>query len=266
MTALRGAKQIIEPRPRAGAAPAPNPCAACAVRDLSICGAIEPEHLGKLDAIVAHKKLAPGETLFFEGDRSDSLYIITEGCVRLSKMLADGRRQITGFLFPSDFLGLALRERYAYSAEAVGAVALCRYPKNRLEALLDQFPAMERKLLAIASNELAAAQDQMLLLGRKTALERVGSFLLILMRRMQLKGIERRVALPMTRTDIADYLGLTIETVSRSFSALKRGRVVRFHSLQDLEIVDAKRLAELAGAEDEEWSPTTTVGPDRPAA
>jgi CRP/FNR family transcriptional regulator len=259
MTPLRGAKHLLEPKPRLGPAPAANPCAACAVRDLSICGAIEPEHLGKLDAIVVHKKLAPGETLFFEGDRSDSLYIITDGCVRLSKMLADGRRQITGFLFPSDFLGLALRERYAYSAEAVGAVALCRYPKNRLEALLDQFPAMERKLLAIASNELAAAQDQMLLLGRKTAIERVASFLFILLRRMQLKGAKSRVSLPMTRTDIADYLGLTIETVSRSFSQLKRERVVRFLTLQDLEIVDAKRLAALAGADEEEWAPATTV-------
>ena len=251
------AKQLVQPLQR-GVVAENNPCAACQVRDLSICGAIEPEHLGKLDAIVVHKKLAPGEILFFEGDRSDSLYIITEGCVRLSKMLADGRRQITGFLFPSDFLGLALRERYAYSAEAVDPVLLCRYPKNRLEALLDQFPAMERRLLAVASNELAAAQDQMLLLGRKTALERVASFLMILMRRMQLKGRQDTVSLPMTRTDIGDYLGLTIETVSRSLSKLKRDRIVRFLTAQDMQIVDPKRLAQLAGADDE-WKPTTTL-------
>ena len=250
------ARQLVQPLQRTTAAA--NPCAACKVRDLSICGAIPPEHLGKLDAIVVHKRLAPGETLFFEGDRSESLYILTEGCMRLSKMLADGRRQITGFLFPSDFLGLALRERYAYSAEAVDPVALCRYPKNRLEALLDQFPAMERRLLAVASNELAAAQDQMLLLGRKTALERVASFLLILMRRMQLKGRPDSVSLPMTRTDIGDYLGLTIETVSRSLSKLKRDRVVCFLTPQDLQIADPKRLSALAGADDE-WKPTTTL-------
>jgi CRP/FNR family transcriptional regulator len=253
---LSGAKQLIQPVPRSTTEP--NPCAACTVRDLSICGAIEPEHLGKLNAIVVHRRLAAGETLFFEGDRSDSLYIITEGCVRLSKMLADGRRQITGFLFPSDFLGLALRERYAYTAEAVGQVALCRYPKKRLEALLDQFPAMERRLLAIASNELAAAQDQMLLLGRKSAIERVASFVLILMRRMQLKGISDRVRLPMTRTDIGDHLGLTIETVSRCLTRLKTERVVRFLTAQELQVLDAKRLAKLAGA-DNDWAPATTV-------
>jgi CRP/FNR family transcriptional regulator len=250
------AKQLVQPMRRA--AGDSNPCAACNVRDLSICGAIAPEHLGRLNAIVTHKKLQPGETLFFEGDRSGSLYILTDGCVRLSKMLADGRRQITGFLFPSDFLGLALRERFAYSAEAVNSVELCRYPKTKLEALLDEFPAMERRLLAMASNELAAAQDQMLLLGRKTAIERVASFLLILMRRVQLKGHQHVVSLPMTRTDIGDYLGLTIETVSRSLSKLKRDRIVRFLTAQYLEIVDRGRLAALAGSEDD-WVPTTTV-------
>jgi CRP/FNR family transcriptional regulator len=252
-----GSAKKLNP-PLARPVPAASPCAACAVRDLSICGALEPEHLGKLNAIVTHRTLGPGETLFFEGDRSENLYIITEGCVRLHKTLADGRRQITGFLFPSDFLGLALRERYAYGAEAVGRVALCRYPKNKLEALLDQFPAMERRLLAIASNELAAAQDQMLLLGRKTALERVASFLLILMRRTQLKAQGNKILLPMTRTDIGDYLGLTIETVSRSLSRLKRERVLRFASAQDVDILDPARLAKFAGAEDE-WMPGMTV-------
>jgi CRP/FNR family transcriptional regulator len=250
------AKQLIQPVSRR--ARDANPCAACNVRDLSICGAIDPGELSRLDAIVSHRRLHPNETLFVEGDRSESLYIITEGCVRLHKMLADGRRQITGFLFPSDFLGLALRERYAYSAEAVDEVMLCRYPKAQLEALLDQFPAMERRLLAIASNELASAQDQMLLLGRKTAMERVASFLLILMRRMQIKGRGPNLSLPMSRTDIGDYLGLTIETVSRSLSRLKRERVVRFHTVQDLEVIDVARLVALAGAEDE-WHPTTTV-------
>jgi len=256
MIASTGAKRLVDPKPRSTVAP--NPCAACAVRDLSICGAMEPEHLDKLNAIVVHRTLDAGETLFYEGDRSESLYIITEGCVRLHKTLADGRRQITGFLYPSDFLGLAMRERYAYSAEAVGTVALCRYPKNRLESLLEQFPAMERRLLAVASNELAAAQDQMLLLGRKTAIERVASFLLILKRRMELKGRADRLSLPMTRTDIGDHLGLTIETVSRTFSKLKRDRVIRFVTTQTLEILDPKRLYALAGA-DEEWMPATTV-------
>lgn len=252
-TAIR---TLVPPVGRSGAGT--NPCAACSVRDLSICGALEPEHLQCLNAIVAHRRYSPADTVFFEGDRSDSLYIVTEGCVRLHKTLADGRRQITGFLFPSDFLGLALRERYAYSAEAVTDVQVCRYPKAKLESLLDEFPAMERRLLSVASNELAAAQDQMLMLGRKTALERVASFLFLLLRRTQLKGGAQQVHLPITRTDIGDYLGLTIETVSRSLSKLKRDRVIRFATPHDIEIADLARLAEAAGAE-EEWLPATTV-------
>lgn len=244
-------RKLVTPlsRPASGA----NPCAACSVRVLSICGVVEPEHLHRLNAIVSHKNLAPGETLFIEGDRCESFYIITDGCVRLHKMLADGRRQITGFLFESDFLGLALRERYAYTAESVTAVSVCRYSKVRLEELFAEFPAMERRLLSVASNDLAAAQDQMLLLGRKTALERVASFLHLLVHRLKRKEHPaHRIALPMTRTDIGDYLGLTIETVSRSLSKLKRDGVIRFASAQDVEIVSSDRLAELAGT-DESW-------------
>jgi CRP/FNR family transcriptional regulator len=235
-----------------------NRCAACAVREISICGALESHQICDLNAIVVHKTIAPGKTLFFEGDRSDSLYIITQGCVRLYKMLSDGRRQVTGFLFPSDFLGLALRERYAYTAEALDEVMVCRYPKAKLETLLDRYPAMERRLLAVASNELAAAQDQMLLLGRKTALERVASLLLILLRRSQLKGAAQALALPMNRTDIGDYLGLTIETISRVLSKLKREGIIRFVTPQQVEIRDQARLAGLAGVS-EQWAPATTV-------
>jgi CRP/FNR family transcriptional regulator len=244
-------RKLIAPIPKT--AQSANPCAACSVRFLSICGVVEPQHLHRLDEIVTHKALGAGETLFIEGDRCESLYIITAGCVRLHKMLADGRRQITGFLFPSDFLGLALRERHAYTAEAVTEVRVCRYPKMRLEDLFNEFPAMERRLLAVASNDLAAAQDQMLLLGRKTALERVASFLHLLVTRLKRKDLPGdRLALPMTRTDIGDYLGLTIETVSRSLSRLKRDKVIRFASAQDVEIVSLDRLAELAGNE-EDW-------------
>ncbi len=250
-------REIIAPVPRrtTGA----SPCAACTVREQSICGALEARDLDRLDAIVHHKALANGVALFFEGDRSENLYILTAGCVRVWKMLADGRRQITGFLYPSDFLGLALRERYAYTAEAIGDVKVCRYPKAKLEALLDEFPAMERRLLAVASNELAAAQDQMLLLGRKTAVERVATFLLILLRRMKLKnGLGAPLHLPMTRTDIGDYLGLTIETVSRSLTRLKRDAIIRFVGTSDLNIVDEAKLAKIAGAE-EDWAMPTTV-------
>ncbi len=237
-----------------------NPCAACAVRDLSVCGALRPEDVARLNAIVNQKFLEPGEMLFLEADPAESLYVITDGSIKLYKMLADGRRQITGFLFRSDFLGLAFRERYAYSAEALSATTVCRFPKDRLEALLDEFPEMERRLLSIASNELASAQDQMLLLGRKTAEEKLASFLWILSRRAMLKEEDgRTIDLPMTRMDMADYLGLTIETVSRSFSSLKRKEIISFTTPQHMQILDLSAIAELAGIEEDAWEASTAL-------
>ncbi len=233
-----------------------NPCAACAIRDISVCGALDANDVQRLNAIVTQQVLDPGETLFIEGDAADNLFIITDGCVKLYKMMVDGRRQITGFLYRSDFLGLALRDSYAYSAEAVAHSTLCRFPREPLERLLEEFPRMERRLLSIASNELASAQDQMLLLGRKTAEEKVATFLWLLLRRTELKidmAVEmdaNAIELPMTRTDIADYLGLTIETVSRSFSALKKRGVVAFDTPHRIEIVDTEMLMDLAGIDD----------------
>jgi len=240
---------VLKPAEK-GPAPAPNPCAACPVRGLSVCGALEPDDLDRLNGIVSHIHLAHGQPLFFEADSATHLFVITNGCVKLYKLLADGRRQITGFLFPSDFLGIALRDRYAYSAEAVTASTLCRFRRDRLEALLKEFPSLERRLLGIASNELAAAQDQMLLLGRKTAEEKLGSFLHALSRRAALRGLApNRLDLPMTRADIADYLGLTVETVSRCFTRLRNRELVGFDKPQAMRINNAAALAALSGAD-----------------
>ncbi|MEQ8700417.1 MAG: helix-turn-helix domain-containing protein [Bauldia litoralis] len=237
-----------------------NPCAACAVRDLSVCGALRPDDVSRLNAIVTHKLLQPGEMLFLESDPANSLFVITDGSIKLYKMLSDGRRQITGFLFRSDFLGLAFRDRYAYSAEALSLTTVCRFPKDRLEALLDEFPEMERRLLSIASNELASAQDQMLLLGRKTAEEKLASFLWLLSRRATLKELDgKTIDLPMTRMDMADYLGLTIETVSRSFSALRRKEIIAFTTPQRMQITDLSAMAALAGIEEDSWDAATAL-------
>ncbi|MDJ0949346.1 MAG: helix-turn-helix domain-containing protein [Alphaproteobacteria bacterium] len=219
---------------------------------MSVCSALEPEDLPRLDRIVSHIQVSPGQLVFLEGDPADHLFVLTDGCIKLYKMLIDGRRQITGFLFPSDFLGLAMRERYAFSAEAVAVSALCRFPKRQLEQLLVEIPALERRLLGVASNELAAAQDQMLLLGRKTAQEKLGSFLHSLLRRTAPRSkAQDRIHLPMSRADIADYLGLTVETVSRCFTRLRKDGVVDFTTPQDVLIRDLGMLSDLSGVSDE---------------
>ncbi|QJE74255.1 cyclic nucleotide-binding domain-containing protein [Aerophototrophica crusticola] len=224
-----------------------NPCGACPVRSLTVCAALEAEELRRLAEILQTVRFEPGHTLFGEGDKADTLYNVTAGTMKLYKLLPDGRRQITGFLLPGDFLGLSVNETYAYSAEAVTPVTLCRFPRRRMEALLDEFPKMQRRLFSMASNELAAAQDQMLLLGRKTAKEKICSFLLMLSQRAQRRGHkENPVHVPMSRADIADYLGLTTETVSRTFTQLKTSRVIALLEGNKVQIHDMDQLYDLA--------------------
>ncbi|HZB90370.1 MAG TPA: cyclic nucleotide-binding domain-containing protein [Stellaceae bacterium] len=234
------------PRPAAIAAYRAPPCESCAARKLSICSAMRSEDLGRLAASRTHQSIAAGETLLEEGEPATHFFNMIEGAVKVYKLMPDGRRQITGFLFAGDFLGLAFNDSYTYSAEAVTPVKLCRFPRRQLERLLDEFPRMERRLLVMASNELAVAQEQMMLLGRKTAHERIASFLLALARREERAGRDGdRLSLPMTRTDIADYLGLTTETASRVFTSLKKQGYIALEA-GGVVIADRGALEELA--------------------
>src|SRR5215469_2577415 len=222
-------------------------CETCAARRLSICGAMEDQDLGRLAVIRAPQTVAPGQTFLEEGEPATHFFNIIEGAVKVYKLMADGRRQITGFLFAGDLLGLAFNESYTYSAEAITTVRICRFARRPLERLLDEFPKMEKRLLAMASNELATAQAQMMLLGRKTAHERVASFLLSLAEREERLGAESDVVhLPMTRTDIADYLGLTTETASRVFTNLRKRGYIALENVGRVRITDRDELEELA--------------------
>ncbi|WP_292069190.1 helix-turn-helix domain-containing protein [Brevundimonas sp. UBA7534] len=224
-------------------------CASCGARAFSVCGRLGDEDLAKLDSIAERTALKAGEGLIRQGDPAGHVFNITSGSVRVYKLLSDGRRQITGFLFAGDFVGLATGDDYAFSAEAIEDATLCRFRKSEYRALIREAPALESALLERATHELAAAQNQMLLLGRKTALERVASFLLNLPEDPVRPATDGMVRLPMTRAEIADYLGLTIETVSRVFSRLKTTGVIRLVSLHELRIEEPDRLAALAEGE-----------------
>lgn len=226
-----------------------HPCFGCAVRQISLCGVLESDELRRFKATGTTIRLASGETLFMEGDPPAAVYTLTSGAMRLSKLLADGRRQIAGFLFPGDFLGLTVEDAHLFTAEAIGDSVLCRFPRPRFEAFLDDHPQMERRLFAIAAHELAAARQQLVLLGRKTATEKVVSFLLMLGSRCrQDGGLADEVAVPMTRTDIADYLGLRIETVSRELTSLKTSRLIQMTGTHALRVLDKPRLQGMAEA------------------
>jgi CRP/FNR family transcriptional regulator len=217
---------------------------------MSVCASLSGDELTCLNSLVTRMQVDREKAVFYEWDAAEHVYNVTEGTVRLSKMLADGRRQVTGFVGPGDFLGIAYSDSYAYTAEAVTPLSLCRFPRRRLEALFDEMPGLEKRVLGVASNELRAAQDQMLLLGRKTAVEKLSTFLWKWTQHAQGRGgTLDSIDLPMNRADIADYLGLTTETVSRTFTRLVKDDVLELRSIHKVVLRDTERLQELMEGE-----------------
>jgi CRP/FNR family transcriptional regulator len=187
-------------------------------------------------------RLDRGQTLFHEGDEAKHVFTVTDGVLKLYKLLSDGRRQITGFLVAGAFLGLAYGRSYLFSAEAVTPTRLCRFSRRRFETFATEHPELERELLSVASNELAQAQDQMLLLGRKTARERLATFLWNMAKHQD----GEIIMLSMSRADIADYLGLTVETVSRTFTAMRKDSLINIRRSGAVELMEPNRIRALA--------------------
>lgn len=223
--------------------PADHPCAGCEIRMRTFCSVLDASELEKFRCQGSTGRLDPGRPLFHQGDPADVIFNLTKGSLRLYKLLPDGRRQVTGFLFPGAFLGLAVRDVHAFSAEAIEPVEVCRYSRSRFGAFVDEHLRMERELYRIAAHELALAREQLVLLGRKTANERLATFLLTLLKRMREHepGADL-IRLPMSRLDIADYLGLTKETVSRVFTAFKTTGLIRLLSDDQVLVLDCAKL------------------------
>lgn len=204
-----------------------HPCADCAICRFSICAALDKAELRELEHLGRHIHFASCETVFGQEEMTTSVYNLLEGVMRLYKLLPDGRRQIVGFALPGDLLGMAASARHSFSADAIGAVAVCRFSKSSFARFIEDKPHLLRRINELTIRELSQAQDHMVLLGRRSAEEKVATFLLGWRDRLvQLRGPSNTVPLPMSRQDIADFLGLTIETVSRTFTKLERDRVI----------------------------------------
>lgn len=224
---------------------ATEPCASCGARGQSVCSAIDDQHLGRLAAVAVMRDINKGDTFIEEGTPARDFFNITRGTVKLFKLLPDGRQQVTGFAGIGHFLGLAVSDTYAFSAEAIEPVQLCRFSRPKLREVLHDFPALEERLLQTACNELVEAQEQMLLLGRKTARERVATFLVARCHAALPCGPSEHVALPMTRSEIADYLGLTIETVSRTFTQFVHSGTIALETSRRIQLRNRPALNRL---------------------
>lgn len=223
-----------------------RPCESCTSRHLSFCAPLANSEQQKLADILVVQNIDASAPIFSEGEQAQAMFNITSGCVRIYRLLGDGRRQITGFLFPGDYLGLAREQNYVYSAEAITEVRLCRFERKAMQQVIKDIPKLERELLGRASNELAVAQDQMLLLGRKNAKEKIASFLLQLSTRAKRWGNSGNpFELPMSRLDIADFLGLTTETVSRTFTQLRKDKMIELLPDNYVRLTNLESLAEI---------------------
>lgn len=240
-----------EPRQKKEIAPC-APCSACAIRHAAQYGGISEDDFSKLVTNSTNVTLHRNQTLFTEGDPAKQLYSIRHGTMMVYKMTPDGRRQITGFLSDGDILGLESNDEYVRSAEAVTDVSLYRYPLRNLENLLQRYPAAVQRICEITRQELAESQEQMLLLGRKTARERVASFLLKMERHANERGGGDGVTpIPMTRQMIGDYLGIATETVSRSLTEFDRDGLISLVNAHQIRLIDIAELESIAFGRDQ---------------
>jgi CRP/FNR family transcriptional regulator len=218
------------------------------VRPITICRALDAPTLADMRALGTMQRLQPEQSVFHEGDPAKRVFMVTHGSLKLYTLLADGRRQVTGFMFPGDFLGMSVDEDYAFTVEALEPTELWWFSREAFDRFVGDHPHVEHELYRLAAHELAAAQQQMVLLGRKSAAERLASFFLSLLDRAErVSGLsESSFDLPMSRLDIADYLGLTKETVSRMLAELRDRRLIRLRTQNHVEVLDRAGLRGMA--------------------
>ena len=221
-------------------------CGTCGSRVAGLCRPLDAASLDDVLAEAEQMTFAPRDMLFQEGDRAGHVFTLVQGTAKLTRLLPDGREQVLGFRFAGDVLGYTGAERYPFAAQLLTPAHLCRLERKRLDQLLRRYPALERRLLDLCVQELAATQDQLVTVGRRTAEARVAAFLLSLAEAGQRRHQPGSVLdMPMTRSDIADFLGLTLETVSRTLTAFRRRGWVREPAHGRIEILRRAALTEL---------------------
>jgi|TARA_R100000501_G_scaffold12618_1_gene23235 CRP/FNR family transcriptional regulator len=226
-------------------------CATCAVRNQAICAALDSAELTALSRIRRHQHLSAGQTLAWEGDDAFVVASVTSGVLKLTKSLGDGREQIVGLAFPADFIGRPFHSKTTNTVTALTDTDICVFRRSDFENYASDHPQLERKLLERTLAELDRARDWMTRLGRKSASEKICSFLIDISERLSADTCigattADEFELPFGRQQVADILGLTIETVSRQLTALKRGGLIDLSGRRTIHILDRTPLVEAA--------------------
>lgn len=203
--------------------------------------AFSEAEIRRLRAIAPIQRVAAHQTFMREGDVRTCVFMIKDGCAKAYKALPDGRIHIVGFLFPGDILGFSPHDQYTFSVESLTEMKVRRVKCESLAEFVHTSPAIADSLFRIIIGEMVLAHERLLMLGCKDATEKVASLLLDMANRQSNKW-NRRIQLPMSRTDIADYLGLSIETVSRSFSKLKNAGIISVPNSSSVTVSDMRAL------------------------
>ena len=230
----------------------PQDCNDCPIRHRAVCARCESDELERLDDIKYYRSFEAGQRVIWSGDRMEFVGSVVSGIATLTQTMEDGRTQMVGLLLPSDFVGRPGRSTAAYDVVATSDLVMCCFRKKPFEELIAVTPHIAQRLLEMTLDELDAAREWMLVLGRKTAREKIASLLAIIGRRsavLNMGGTTGPMAfdLPLTREAMADYLGLTLETVSRQISALKRDGVIQLEGKRHVIVPDFDRLMDEAG-------------------
>ncbi|MEO0943907.1 MAG: Crp/Fnr family transcriptional regulator [Pseudomonadota bacterium] len=223
-------------------------CDACPIRHRAVCARCDAEELLRLERIKTYKSFASGEPIAWRGDDLTHFSSLVDGIASLSRTLEDGRTQMVGMLLPSDFIGRPGRETVEFDVTAVTDVTLCRFERRPFELLVEEVPHISQRMMEMALDELSAAREWMVLLGRKTAREKIATFLEMIVRRGAVQSMASQTHnLPLTREEIADFLGLTLETISRQLSAFKKEGIVSFADRRHFEVIDLAALHAASG-------------------
>jgi CRP/FNR family transcriptional regulator len=227
-------------------------CNDCPIRHRAVCARCETDELAHLEDIKYYRRFEAGQTVIWSGDRMDFVGSVVSGIATLTQTMEDGRTQMVGLLLPSDFVGRPGRATAAYDVVATTDMVMCCFRKSPFEDLMERTPHIAQRLLQMTLDELDAAREWMLVLGRKTAREKIASLLSIIARRdatLNMGGLDGPVTfdLPLTREAMADYLGLTLETVSRQVSALKKDGIIHLEGKRHIMVPDMSLLLEEAG-------------------
>jgi CRP/FNR family transcriptional regulator, anaerobic regulatory protein len=229
-------------------------CSQCVVRNRAICAGLQPDELEVLGQLGRKQRIAKGQTVVWEGDDSLVVANVIEGVLKVSMSMADGREQIVGVVFSSDFIGRPFGQQSPYSVTALTEAELCIFSRAAFDSFARQHPELEHKLLRRTLDELDRSREWMLLLGKKTATERIATLLLEMSSRLGEAGCSadqtelNEFELPLDRQQMGDVLGLTIETVSRQLSRLKADGVIVLPDRRMVAINDRRRLQDLSAA------------------